>query len=121
MGTIELHGANLSERRMSTSGIVERLDVVEYVCTRSVSRGVGLERAPRPPGGGLTTERNLIIATATHSRPTHRVYVVSKKARAQKSRWTEIGAAWQHRDSKGFNLNSTRCRSAMPRSLSANC
>ena len=39
----------------------------------------------------------------THSRPTHRVYAV-RKARGDKAHWTEIGAAWPHRDGKGFNL-----------------
>lgn len=40
----------------------------------------------------------------TKSRPTHRVYAVSKKEGAEKGRWTEIGAAWPHKDGKGFNL-----------------
>lgn len=41
--------------------------------------------------------------TATQSnKPTHRAYAVSK--RGEKSRWQEIGAAWAHRDGKGFNL-----------------
>ena len=36
------------------------------------------------------------------NRPTHRAYAVTK--RGEKSRWQEIGAAWSHRDGKGFNL-----------------
>ena len=35
--------------------------------------------------------------------PTHRVYSVSKNGDA-KATWTEIGAAWQHKDGKGFNI-----------------
>jgi hypothetical protein len=41
--------------------------------------------------------------TETSSRPTHRVYAV-KKIGADKSHWTEIGAAWSHQDGKGFNV-----------------
>jgi hypothetical protein len=37
------------------------------------------------------------------NRPTHRVYAV-KKISDDKSHWTEIGAAWSHRDGKGFNV-----------------
>lgn len=40
----------------------------------------------------------------TNSRPTHRVYAVFKKPGAEKARWTEIGAAWPHKDGKGFNV-----------------
>lgn len=41
--------------------------------------------------------------TSTQSnKPTHRAYAVTK--RGEKSRWQEIGAAWAHRDGKGFNL-----------------
>ena len=36
------------------------------------------------------------------SRPTHRNYSVSKDG--EKSRWTELGAAWPHKDGKGFQL-----------------
>jgi hypothetical protein len=35
--------------------------------------------------------------------PTHRVYSVSKNG-DQKATWQEIGAAWPHKDGKGFNL-----------------
>jgi hypothetical protein len=35
--------------------------------------------------------------------PTHRVYSVSKNG-DEKAAWTEIGAAWPHKDGKGFNL-----------------
>lgn len=36
------------------------------------------------------------------SRPTHRIYSVSKDG--EKARWTELGAAWPHKDGKGFQL-----------------
>ena len=35
--------------------------------------------------------------------PTHRVYSVSKNG-DEKAAWTEIGAAWPHKDGKGFNV-----------------
>ena len=38
--------------------------------------------------------------------PTHRVYSVSKNG-DKKSTWQEIGAAWPHKDGKGFNLTFT--------------
>ena len=38
----------------------------------------------------------------TASRPTHRIYAVAK--RGDKTFWQEIGAAWSHKDGKGFNL-----------------
>ena len=40
--------------------------------------------------------------TTTSNKPTHRAYAVTK--RGEKSRWQEIGAAWSHKDGKGFNL-----------------
>ena len=36
------------------------------------------------------------------NKPTHRVYAV--KSNDDKSRWTEIGALWPHKDGKGFSL-----------------
>ena len=41
--------------------------------------------------------------TTTKSRPTHRIYSVAKNADG-KSSWTELGAAWPHKDGKGFQL-----------------
>ena len=34
--------------------------------------------------------------------PTHRIYSVAKDG--DKTRWTELGAAWPHKDGKGFQL-----------------
>ena len=42
--------------------------------------------------------------TTTAKRPTHRIYAVIKKAGAEKGIWTEIGAAWTHKDGKGLAL-----------------
>jgi hypothetical protein len=41
----------------------------------------------------------------TTNRPTHRVYaVIIKKEGAAKGAWLEIGAAWPHRDGKGYGV-----------------
>jgi hypothetical protein len=40
--------------------------------------------------------------TNPSNKPTHRVYAVSK--RGEKSHWQDIGAAWSHKDGKGFNM-----------------
>jgi hypothetical protein len=37
-------------------------------------------------------------------RPTHHVFAVIKKAGAEKGNWVQIGAAWPHKDGKGFAL-----------------
>jgi len=39
----------------------------------------------------------------TKTRPTHRIYSVTKNGDS-KANWQEIGAAWPHKDGKGFNL-----------------
>lgn len=41
--------------------------------------------------------------TTTLNRPTHRAYAVEKFGEG-KSHWTDIGAAWPHKDGKGFNV-----------------
>lgn len=39
------------------------------------------------------------------NRPSHRIYAVVKRAGDKdKADWTEIGAAWPHKDGKGFSL-----------------
>jgi hypothetical protein len=46
----------------------------------------------------MTTETN-------SNRPTHRVYaVIIKKEGGAKCAWLEIGAAWPHRDGKGYGV-----------------
>jgi hypothetical protein len=49
--------------------------------------------------GGL---RACIIRST--NRPTHRVYAVIKKEGLEKGTWLEIGAAWPHRDGKGYGV-----------------
>ena len=41
--------------------------------------------------------------TITRTRPTHRIYSVTKNGDS-KANWQEIGAAWPHKDGNGFNL-----------------
>lgn len=41
------------------------------------------------------------------TRPTHRLYGVSKEG--DQTRWTELGAAWPHKDGKGFTIKQTAC------------
>jgi hypothetical protein len=41
----------------------------------------------------------------TKAAPTHRIFSVSKNG--EKTSWTEIGAAWPHKDKQGFNLTFT--------------
>lgn len=40
----------------------------------------------------------------TTNRPTHRVYAIIKKDGEEKGTWLEMGAAWPHRDGKGFGV-----------------
>jgi hypothetical protein len=44
--------------------------------------------------------------TTTKALPAHRVYSVSRNDE-KKAVWTEIGAAWRHKDGKGLNLTFT--------------
>ena len=41
--------------------------------------------------------------TNNPKRPTHAVYLVEGEGKT--AFWTKIGAAWQHEDGDGFNLN----------------
>jgi hypothetical protein len=41
--------------------------------------------------------------TTTKAQPAFRIYSVSKNG-DKKATWQEIGAAWPHKDGKGFNL-----------------
>ena len=42
----------------------------------------------------------------SNNRPTHRVYaVIIKKEGRENGTWLEIGAAWPHRDGKGYGVN----------------
>ena len=43
-----------------------------------------------------------MTTSSTKTRPTHRVYAVTKNG--AKSFWQPIGAMWAHADANGFNL-----------------
>jgi hypothetical protein len=57
---------------------------------------------------GLITERKTPMSNDTTSkkRPTYRVFNINRKDDS-KNDWTEIGAAWPHKDGKGFSLTFT--------------
>lgn len=43
------------------------------------------------------------MSNTAKTRPTHRIYSVAKNG-DRKAIWTELGAAWPHKDGKGFQL-----------------
>ena len=45
---------------------------------------------------------------STNTRPSHRIYAVSKDGK-DATHWTELGAAWPHKDGKGFQLKFKAC------------
>jgi hypothetical protein len=45
---------------------------------------------------------NVMTKETAKSRPTHRVYAVTKSG--EKKFWQPIGAMWAHADASGFNL-----------------
>ena len=47
--------------------------------------------------------------TTAKARPTHRIFSVSKPKGDAKPFWLEIGAAWPHKDGKGFSLQFNAC------------
>jgi hypothetical protein len=62
-----------------------------------------LKRASRPPLGRAHNRKDKIMKTSnTKSRPTHRIYAVTKNGDSKF--WQPIGAMWAHADDKGFNL-----------------
>lgn len=54
---------------------------------------------------GQTKERNIIMNNDTKpgQKPTHEIFAVKDGADG-KAFWTKIGAAWPHKDGKGFSL-----------------
>ena len=44
------------------------------------------------------------IANTAPTQPSHRLYAVTRKPGSDKGFWTAIGAAWAHRDGKGFAI-----------------
>src|SRR3979409_1733940 len=70
MSSFELHWTDLAKRRMSTPGIVERLDVIEDVGACCVARRVGLpihtfllERSKETLDGGVVPA----VASSAHA------------------------------------------------------
>jgi len=45
-----------------------------------------------------------MISETTPRSPAYRAYAVLKRIGSDKSNWTEIGAAWPHKDGKGLSL-----------------
>lgn len=41
---------------------------------------------------------------ATSSAPTHNVYTVEDRGEGEDPFWLKIGAAWPHKDGRGFNI-----------------
>ena len=41
---------------------------------------------------------------ATNSAPTHNVFTVEDRGKDEDPFWLKIGAAWAHKDGKGFNV-----------------
>ena len=39
------------------------------------------------------------------NRPSHKLWAVAEGKNGSKNFWNEIGAAWAHRDGKGFNVS----------------
>lgn len=60
--------------------------------------------------GVAGTERETTMSndSNTKTRPTHRVFSVTKNGDS-KANWLEIGAAWPHKDGKGFNIKFNAC------------
>ena len=42
---------------------------------------------------------------ATSNAPSHNVYTVEDRGEKEEPFWLKIGAAWAHKDGKGFNVN----------------
>lgn len=47
---------------------------------------------------------NSETAAGNGSKPTHYAYHVRQGKEKSKGFWTRCGAAWQHKDGKGFNI-----------------
>ena len=75
---------------------------------RAASSRVRANRIEAAKGVASQTKRGNTMSNDTNSktRPTHRIYSVTKNG-DRKATWQEIGAAWPHKDGKGFNLTFT--------------
>ena len=62
-----------------------------------------------------STERTEMTTETSSNRPTHRVYaVIIKKEGGAKGASLEIGAAWPHRDGRGYSVMSNRIQLRPP-------
>jgi hypothetical protein len=52
----------------------------------------------------MTDDTNTETKTATSKSPSHFAYHVRNGKDDSKGFWTRVGAAWQHKDGKGFNI-----------------
>src|SRR5271168_5208446 len=61
--------------------------------------------ASRPRQAWLHNRKETTMSNEQNTKalPTHRIYSVSRNGE-KKATWQEIGAAWPHKDGKGFNL-----------------
>ena len=53
-------------------------------------------------GRARNRKDKIMTTSSTKSRPTHRVYAVTKNGESKF--WQPIGAMWAHADANGFNL-----------------
>lgn len=51
----------------------------------------------------MTTQTKTANGTSNGNRPSHTVYYVTDQGEDRKS-WAPVGAAWPHKDGKGFNI-----------------
>lgn len=49
-------------------------------------------------------DHSMSTPSTSNRLPSHRIYAVSQRGEGKKAEWREIGAAWPHKDGKGFNL-----------------
>jgi hypothetical protein len=80
-----------------SGGLTASFDSPAYSPRPSKGIEAAIAADSKPQGKNMTT-------ATTKSRPTHRVYAVIKNASNEKSTWLEIGAAWPHRDAKGYGV-----------------
>ena len=52
----------------------------------------------------MTTHDDNTDTKTSSKTPTHVAYHVRERGEGRKGIWTRIGAAWQHADAKGFNI-----------------
>ena len=61
-------------------------------------RGAPPARSPPFP------QHMMEVAMGTSSAPSHNVFTVEDRGETEDPFWLKIGAAWPHKDGKGFNI-----------------